>query len=61
MSQTVKYCLVFWKNDKTVSVLEEPEELKKISDGNEADLIEHGVSYKIIIVARSGEYKFFYN
>ncbi|XP_051155891.1 uncharacterized protein LOC127278290 [Leptopilina boulardi] len=47
------YCLVFWKEEKSFSVIEEQKELVNIGEGKETDLVVKGTSYKIILLARS--------
>lgn len=55
------YCLVFWKEEKSFSVIEEQKELVNIGEGKETDLVVKGTSYKIILLARSGNCFFFTN
>lgn len=57
MSQRVKkFCLIFWKDEKSYSVMEEPEDLSTISNGEEIDIPMEDTSYKGVILARSGTY-----
>lgn len=58
MSSKKMFCLVFWRSEKTSSTIEEPEKLKSVSDGEESELVVRGISYKIVVVARSGKYNF---
>lgn len=59
MSSRKMFCLVFWRSEKSCSTIEEPPKLKNVADGGEAELVIKGVSYEIIVVARSGKYNFF--
>lgn len=56
----VVYCLIFWTVDQTYSIIDEPEELKLISNGAETEFVERGISYKIKVLARSGNFSFIY-
>lgn len=54
------WCLVFWKKEKTRTVMKESEELKNIDEGEEVELYVEKKPYKAVLLARSGKHLFQY-
>lgn len=57
MSNSKMFCLLFWMKEKSITVLEEPEDLKNINEGENVEMYINEKPYEAILLARSGNVK----